>query len=112
MKWHSAAKAKEAAKTTKGINPGIGSWNRSIPPPQAKNPPHPDVLSDLSPQVQFILNQYWKRIEDWGGNNKLTQIHKELNETCARYEKKTCPKKRDLSKAIELTRIAKLLLPL
>ena len=79
MKWHPAAKAREAAKLIKEqqIDPGLG-WkvqivmDPSAPPPKAPEPPPPDIINNLSPQVQFLLNQDWKWVEDWELDQKPT----------------------------------------
>ena len=109
MKWHPASKAREAMELIKQqqIDPGIG-WKIQIvmdplaPPPKAPEPPPPEIIDNPSPKVQFVLNQDWKWVEDWEWDQKPTSYNKELNETCAGCLKKTCLKKKDLAKAIEL----------
>ena len=77
-KWHPAAKAREAEKLIKGINPGLG-WkiqivmDTSVDPPEAPEPPPPEIIDDTSPKVQFVMNQDWS---GWrNGNGTKSQHH-------------------------------------
>ena len=111
MKWHPASKAqKKALEAIKEqqMNPGLG-WkiqivtDTSLPPPKAPKPPPLEIIDDPLPQAQFVSKQDWKWIVNWEWHHKKpTPYNKELNETCAGCLKKTCLKKKDLEKAIEL----------
>ena len=83
----------------------------SAPPPKALEPPPREITDDLSPQVQFVMNQDWEWIVDWEWHRKLTPYNKGLNDTCAGCLKKTYLKKKDLVKAIEHARFTTPLLP-